>query len=78
MVQFGRPEGVPVLTGPGSTHGENHKAVGTPVLYCEARVVDQNLRSQSAGTLGQIVLRGKICSSSTGKIEATRAAFVDG
>jgi fatty-acyl-CoA synthase len=76
---YGLTEGVPVLAAPWEHARRKSRAVGTPVLYCEARVADQNFRPQPAGTHGEIVLRGRnLFKEYWENPEATRAAFVDG
>ncbi len=55
------------------------ESIGKPVLYCQARVVDENMQDVETGERGEIILRGQcIFTEYWRNPEASREAFTDG
>ncbi len=76
---YGLTEGVPVLAAPWEHARRKSRRVGTPVLYCQARVVDDNLEPLPAGERGEIVIRGRsLFREYWRNPEASRDAFAKG
>ncbi len=54
-------------------------SIGKPILYCQARVVDESMQEVKAGERGEIVLRGPcVFTEYWRNPEASREAFTDG
>ncbi|MFC6065265.1 acyl-CoA synthetase [Streptomyces ochraceiscleroticus] len=77
---FGQSEIGPLATvlGPGE-HAGRMDSCGRPVLFVEARVVDEEGRDVPDGTAGEVVYRSpQLCEGYWEKPEETAAAFRDG
>ncbi|MEV0601988.1 acyl-CoA synthetase [Streptomyces sp. NPDC050315] len=77
---FGQSEIGPLATvlGPGE-HAGRMDSCGRPVLFVEARVVDEEGRDVPDGTVGEVVYRSpQLCEGYWEKPEETAAAFRDG
>ncbi len=75
---YGLTEGVPVLASPWEHARRKSRCVGTSVLYCQVRVVDDNMNQLPPGTPGEILLRGRsLFREYWRNPEATRSAFTD-